>query len=195
MSTSIDLLPNENSNSNIKLEIKDKKTTPSQSKQPIQPTQSSFTELSKESINQIVSGIQEASQARLTELPSRDIPMNTQQVALDPNVQPNYIPPEPENDYIKNKETYKDVIKKVEYSNSEINNLDNLYSELQTPILIMVIYFLFQLPYTKELFVKYAPSLFNKDGNQNFSGYVITTLMFGLSYYIVIKFTNYLTEI
>lgn len=189
MSTSIDLLPNENSDANIKLEVKE---TSNQNNQPKQPT---LTELSKESINQIVSGIQEASQARLTELPSRDIPMNTQQVALDPHTQPNYIPSEPKADYIKNEETYGDVVKNVEYKNSEINNLDNLYNELQTPILIMIIYFLFQLPYTKGLFVKYAPSLFNKDGNQNFSGYVITTILFGLAYYLIVKCSNYLTEI
>ena len=192
MSTSIDLLPNENSDSNIKLEIKDKESSQSQSSQP---SVNAFTELSKESINQIVNGIQEASQARLTELPSRDIPMNTQQLALDPNIQPNYIPDEPKTDYIKNNDSYDDVVKKVKYTNSEVNNLDNLYNELQTPILIMVIYFLFQLPYTQGLFVKYAPSLFNKDGNQNFSGYVISTLMFGLAYYVIVKFTNYLTEI
>ena len=192
MSTSIDLLPNENSDSNIKLEIKDKESSHPESSKP---TGNTFTELSKESINQIVNGIQEASQARLTELPSRDIPMNTQQLALDPNVQPNYIPDEPKTDYIKNNDSYDDVVKKVKYTNSEVNNLDNLYNELQTPILIMIIYFLFQLPYTQGLFVKYAPSLFNKDGNQNFSGYVISTLMFGLAYYIIVKFTNYLTEI
>ena len=192
MSTSIDLLPNENSDSNIKLEIKDKESSQSESSKP---TGNTFTELSKESINQIVNGIQEASQARLTELPSRDIPMNTQQLALDPNIQPNYIPDEPKTDYIKNNDSYDDVVKKVNYTNSEVNNLDNLYNELQTPILIMVIYFLFQLPYTQGLFVKYAPSLFNKDGNQNFSGYVISTLMFGLAYYVIVKFTNYLTEI
>ena len=98
--------------------------------------------------------------------------MNTQQVALDPQIQANYIPTESKNDYIKNDETYGDVVKNIEYKNSEINNLDNLYGELQTPILIMIIYFLFQLPYTKELFIKYAPSLFKNDGNQNFSGYV-----------------------
>lgn len=190
MSTSIDLLPNENSDSNVKLEIKEKQTTDKASNPA-----PSFTELSKESINQIVNGIQEASKSRLTELPSRDIPMNTQQVALDPQIQANYIPTESKNDYIKNDETYGDVIKNVEYKNSEINNLDNLYGELQTPILIMIIYFLFQLPYTKEMFIKYAPSLFKNDGNQNFSGYVVTTLLFGLSYYLIVKFSNYITEI
>ena len=189
MSTSIDLLPNENSDANVKLEIKES------SNQNTAPKPPALTELSKESINQIVNGIQEASQSRLTELPSRDIPMNPQQVALDPHIQANYIPSEPKTDYIQNEQTYGDVVKNVEYKNSEINNLDNLYNELQTPILIMIIYFLFQLPYTKELFIKYVPSLFNKDGNQNFSGYVITTILFGLSYYLIVKFSNYLTEI
>ena len=51
-----------------------------------------ITELSKESISQIVSGLQEASASQLTGLPSKHIPNQNSQVSFDPNVKINHIP-------------------------------------------------------------------------------------------------------
>ena len=51
-----------------------------------------ITELSKESISQIVSGLQEASKSQLTGLPSKHIPNQNSQVSFDPNVKVNHIP-------------------------------------------------------------------------------------------------------
>ena len=43
--------------------------------------------------------------------------------------------------------------------------------------------------------IKYAPSLFNRSGQYNFSGYMVQTLIFGLSVYGVTKLTKTLSDI
>ena len=45
--------------------------------------------LSQQDINEIVKGIQTASQQNLTKLPSRDIPMDTTRITTDNTVRPN----------------------------------------------------------------------------------------------------------
>ena len=42
--------------------------------------------------------------------------------------------------------------------------------------------------------IKYAPSLFTRDGNYNISGYMLKTLMFGVSVYGLSKLTKTLSE-
>ena len=48
--------------------------------------------LDQSTISQIVNGLQQASLAGATTLPSRDIPLHTQQLTNDAQIQPNYIP-------------------------------------------------------------------------------------------------------
>jgi len=50
------------------------------------------TSLDQTTISQIVNGLQQASYSGATQLPSRDIPMNTSEHNIDPQIQPNYIP-------------------------------------------------------------------------------------------------------
>ena len=49
--------------------------------------------LDQTTISQIVNGLQQASSSGVTQLPSRDIPQNTNTITQDPYIQPNYIPP------------------------------------------------------------------------------------------------------
>jgi hypothetical protein len=68
--------------------------------------------LDQSSISQLVSGLQQAIVTGATKLPSRDIPINTSGISNDPYVQPNYVPlpPQPQEDYIKNYEQTNDMI-------------------------------------------------------------------------------------
>ena len=77
--------------------------TASDSMQQINQNGAPNLSLDQTTINQIVSGIQKASISGATQLPSRDIPMTTTGLSNDPQVQPNYVPPPPQNniDYIK----------------------------------------------------------------------------------------------
>ena len=47
------------------------------------------------------------------------------------------------------------------------NSLDSIYDEIQTPLLISILYFLFQLPIMKKTLFKYIPYLCHSDGNYN----------------------------
>lgn len=195
MSTDINSLPNENPNSNnIKLKVSENNAPPPVTKNNNAPHHNPLTELSKESIQQIVSGIQEASKSNLTELPSRNIPNDINRI--DPNTQVNHIPQPPQNvDYINNQDTFQNINQQNQIKNQETDKLDNIYNELQTPVVIMIIFFLFQLPSFNKLFIKYAPSLYLKDGHHNFTGYLVKTVLFGLSYFAFTKLVKYVTEI
>jgi hypothetical protein len=76
----------------------------------------------------------------------------------------------------------------------ESNNLDQLYDELQIPLLIAVLFFLFQLPIFKKLLYNYFPVLFFKDGNINIYGYVFTSLLFGFLYYSLFKIMTHFSK-
>ena len=76
----------------------------------------------------------------------------------------------------------------------EQDRLDQLYEELQIPLMVMVLYFLFQMPFVKKQMQRLLPSLFTKDENPTFGGYLLKTAMFGGTFYGIIKATKYLSE-
>jgi hypothetical protein len=148
--------------------------------------------LDQSTINQIVNGLQQASSAGLTQLQSRDIPRNTENIIQDPQVQPNYIPPNRETeDYIVNYEENDEIISKYNKRVEQDSSLDQLYNEIQVPLLICILYFLFQLPIFRRLLLKYFPVLFFKDGNINIYGYLFTSVLFGTLYYFISKVTTH----
>ena len=146
--------------------------------------------LDQNTINQIVNGLQQASSAGATQLPSRDIPMNTNNIAADPLVQVNYIPPQ-RDDYIKGYEQGPDMVNDYNRNSSRNDSLDDLYNEIQTPILLAVMYFLFQLPVFRKQLFKYFPILFSTDGNFNINGYVFSSILFGLMFYLMNRTTSH----
>lgn len=151
---------------------------------------SNSVSLDQTTINQIVNGLQQASVTGATQLASRDIPMNTSNLTHDVNVQPNYIPPvNPQNkeDYIKNYQETSEIVNDYNYNLENNNRLDDLYSEIQVPILLAVLYFLFQLPVFRKYLFTYFPILFSKDGNLNLNGYLFMSALFGILYYLLNK--------
>lgn len=154
--------------------------------------------LDQTTINQIVNGLQKASVNGLTQLPSRDIPRNTDAITNDAQIQPNYIPqPNPsqmQEDYIQKMqqmnqstdEIIDDHNKKANFSSS----LDNLYDEIQTPLLLTILFFIFQLPIFKKYLFLYIPFLFFNDGNYNIKGYLTISILFGCIYYSCNKVLN-----
>ena len=148
--------------------------------------------LDQTTINQIVNGLQQASTSGLTQLPSRDIPMTTNALTQDPNIQPNYIPPPNQtNDYIQNDEDSTDIINHYNRKANIQNTLDETYSEIQTPLLLSILYFLFQLPIFKKYLYSFFPALFSKDGNFNLYGYLFTSSLFGIIFYLLNKITSH----
>ena len=86
-------------------------------------------------------------------------------------IKPNYIPPPPE-DYIRNFETPEQIIRQNQEEESKKELSDNIYKELQMPILVALLYFIFNLPIIKNLLFRSLPNLFNQDGNLNIYGYI-----------------------
>ena len=67
------------------------------------------------------------------------------------------------------------------------DSLDELYNEIQIPLLLAVLYFLFQLPFFKKTLFTYFPMIFMKDGNYNIYGFVFTSILYGVLFYILNK--------
>jgi hypothetical protein len=144
--------------------------------------------LDQNTISQIVSGLQQASITGATQLPSRDIPQTIDNLIQDPAIQQNYIPPEQNKDYIREYDEDNNAIinnynKNIRYKDS----LDELYDEIQVPLLISVLYFLFQLPIFKKYLYKFFPALFSKDININLYGLLFMSALFGLLFYLLSK--------
>jgi hypothetical protein len=147
--------------------------------------------LDQSTISQIVNGLQQASIAGATTLPSRDIPLNTEQLTQDAQVQPNYVPPPETRDYIN--ETDEDINMYIQNEKNQ-NSLDAIYDELQAPLLLAVLYFLFQLPIFKKTVFKYLPFFCHGDGNYNFNGLIFTCALFGFIYYSLSKSVRHFSK-
>jgi len=151
--------------------------------------------LDQTTINQIVNGLQQASITGATQLPSRDIPMNTNVLTNDMNIQPNFIPPlqesQSKNDYISNYQQTNDIINEYNSNLERSNTLDDMYNEIQVPILLAVLYFLFQLPFFRKFLFSYFPILFSKDGNLNIKGFIFMSTLFGILYYLLNKINTH----
>jgi hypothetical protein len=150
--------------------------------------------LDQMTINQIVSGLQQASSTGATQLPSRDIAMTTNNIMQDPHVQPNYIPPPPQTqsqmlDYTQPNEDPDDIVENYNSNKKYSDSLDDMYSEIQTPLLIAALYFLFQLPFFRKYLLSYFPILFSMDGNLNINGFLFMSALFGILFYLLNKIT------
>lgn len=152
-----------------------------------EPSPNNNMKLDQTTINQIVSGLQAASVAGITQLPSRDIPRSIESLTQDPQVKPNYIQTTAQRDYIKESDTAEEMVKQYEKKESSNKRTDEIYDELQTPILLSVLYFIFQLPILRKLLVRYLPMLFNTDGNININGLGFMSISFGGCYYFLNK--------
>ena len=163
--------------------------------QPIsqQPTNA----LDQNTINHIVSGIQQASNSGATQLPSRDMPNSTNHIAQDVQVQPNYVPPPPpqHSDYIQQYEENNDIVDDYYEKQKRNASLDSMYDEVQTPLLLAVLFFLFQLPFFKKYLFAYMPMLFLNDGNYNIYGFVFMSALFAFVYYLLGKIMTNLNNI
>ena len=138
--------------------------------------------------NELISQIQKAAANGTTALPSRDIPIDTMKVVNDNQTQPNYIPPpQVQENYIQNYETPQQVIEQNNKQTNMSNLFDTLFYEMQLPIIIALLYFLFQLPAVKKHSKIMLPFLFKDDGNPNLYGYIFNSILFASMFYVLLK--------
>ena len=121
-------------------------------------------------------------------LPSRDIPMNPVDYQQDESVQANHIPKvKLTSDYIReyeaaNEQTHTEHLEK-KYRRETARTL---IGELQVPILIAVLYFIFQMPIVNTAMRKYSSflAIYHEDGNFNLIGLIIKSFLFGTVFYM-----------
>ena len=160
---------------------------------PLTMEKSQQSQQSQPNYNELISQLQKAAAYGTTALPSRDIPMEPLKVANDVQSQPNYIPPPQfQEDYIKNSITPQNLIDTNIKQIKSGAYFDKLYGELQLPIIIALLFFLFQLPLVKQYNKKLLPFLFKSDGNPNLYGYIGNSVLFASMIYVLLKLVAYL---
>jgi len=132
-------------------------------------------------------------------IPSRDIPRDTTGYIQDDQIKPNFIPKTNiSSDYVRDHEDMTEK-NRIEYENKkkEKNRLDNIITEFQIPIFVTILFFLFQLPIVNRYIFKRFEllSIHDADGNFNFYGLLLKSLIFGSSYYFVFKIVHFLIDL
>ena len=120
-------------------------------------------------------------------LPQRDIPMNISEHIQDEQIQPNYIPkPKLTSDYIQEYQESTDrKIREHEEKKMREKKAASWFDELQIPIMIGLLYFIFQLPIVNTVIFKRFSflSIYREDGNFNLLGLTLKSLLFASMFY------------
>jgi len=189
--TSIDSLPISTQtqiNENIRMNTLEKNIQIDNPIQTLQQERDNDPAIKQKNLNQFVTGIQQASAAGLTELQSRDVPQNQQHIYQDVQIKTNHIPEqETYVDYIQEHQTNDQIIRAQLQHQTNKTRFDIIFDEVQTPIMLGILYFIFQLPVIQKQMCKLIPSLYNGDGNPNLSGYIFTSSIFASVYYFLVK--------
>ena len=125
---------------------------------------------------------------------NRGFTQDTEMFQNDEQIRPNHIPSAKlTTDYLRE---YEDrMVKMTDEHQKEKHRKDligSLYDELQTPILIGVLFFLFQIPFINTLMFKYLSfmKIYNDDGNLNLYGLMFKSILFGFTYFGFVRLTT-----
>ena len=125
---------------------------------------------------------------------NRGIHADTTAFQQDEFMIPNHIPSvKLTTDYLKeHEEKMKTLASDHKKEQSQKDLIENAYAEFQTPILIGVLFFLFQMPFINQFLFKNLSFLkiFSEDGNLNLYGLIFKSTLFGLVYFGFIRITS-----
>lgn len=108
-------------------------------------------------------------------LPQRDIPRETIAHTTDAQVQPTYTPAPPPMQY-----------------EARPRKMDLMMEEFRFPIILSIMYFIFQTGAVNSIILKVSPGLFEASGALTMNGTVFKSLMFGAAYYGATILLDYL---
>lgn len=137
-------------------------------------------------------------------LPPRDMPMDPTQYTIDANVQPNYIPPIPQekvqttNEFMRRYEEEKGKeLKSHDEKKKKKSKKDEIIEQSQVPIFVAVLFFLFNMPFINQLIFKRLAFLqiYDTEGHLNTYGLFLKSASFGLIYYVASLMIDWLAEI
>lgn len=140
------------------------------------------------SLNQINS-----QHSNVTRLPIHQIqtqPNNIDQAALanymTENTHTNYLSHRT-NDY----NNYSNYDNTYRIENDQGTFYQKLFDELKIPLVICCLFFIFQLPFYKQNLHRHFKFLFQSDGNMNLYGYVSSSILFSLGYFVLNKLIHH----
>jgi hypothetical protein len=122
-------------------------------------------------------------------LPPKDIPLDMSGFR-DESAKPNYIPPSKhKEDYVLDQEERIRETKTSEEIRKTINHKFDLIAELQMPIVVAVLFLIFQVDTINILMARYLKfaGFFGEDGNINVLGMLFKSAVFGGFYYGVVN--------
>jgi hypothetical protein len=133
-------------------------------------------------------------------LPSRDIPMDMANLVQDRETQPNYMPSVSDiHDFVTNHEFItEEKVDKHNKVRTRAEMIDQFIEEVQTPVFVSILFFIFQMPIFTKILVKYLGNfvnILNSEGNLNFNGILLKSFMFGSAYYWSMKITSILASL
>ena len=196
--TSLDSLPMGDSNENITIKTEEKNVVIDNKMQELQQQRDAEinhkpSKAPSMDVNEFVSGLQKATSSGMTQLPSRDIPIDQNAVLKDEQVKPNFVPEGSPTDYITEHQTSEEIIKQNAKKQKSADNLDIIFSELSLPLMIAVLYFMYQLPVVRRAFLKTMPMCYSKSGELKLTGYLVNSIVFGAIIYLVSKVMSQLS--
>jgi hypothetical protein len=156
-------------------------------------------------MNEVMQGVQRASANGMTMIPTRDIPMNPNSFTHDDQARPNYVP-QPQftqdsrggggggGDYITEHTSMDSIVRANARQSNQLDTIEAIYYDLQMPILLGVLYFIFQMPVFRAQLLHFLPSLFGEDGNFKIVGLTATSAMFAGTFFVIMKIFNKLGE-
>jgi len=162
-----------------------------------QPQQSQYTQPQPNMLqqNEISPLLQSINQLNSNPNSYTKIPINTlipENNNIDPLTQINNI----NSEYQLRDNSITQRLKEQEYLMNQNNNgnLQNrnsfykrLFDELKIPLLICCLFFIFQMPFYKQNLYKHFHFIFQSDGNMNIYGYLSSSVLFSIGYYIIHK--------
>ena len=133
-------------------------------------------------------------------LPTRDIPIDKEEYMHDEQIVPNYIPKptkrQPQHNYVDEQEKLSAAIREKHRKKKwREYTLDDLFSEIYVPLFLAILFYIFQLNFIEKVLYKYLPNmvsnvLFDGDANLTFAGSVTKSILFGATFYCMIKTQN-----
>jgi hypothetical protein len=120
-----------------------------------------------------------------TSLPPRDIPRETIAQTVDPQVNTTYVPPK-QPAYIEQQQ--------VQYVQQPTQGkIEKLIEEFKLPILLAVLYFIFQFPAVNAFIIRMIPSVAH-NSELTMVGIAVKSFMYGAAYHAAIMGIDYVNQ-
>ena len=119
-----------------------------------------------------------------TNLPARDIPRETISQTVDPQVNTTYVPPR-QQEYIEQQPH-------IQYKPTQ-GKLEKFLEEFKLPILLSVLYFIFQFPAVNAFIIRMIPSVATQS-ELSMVGIAVKSALFGAAYHSTMIGMDYLNQ-